>query len=114
MSKILQPSTHSSGDMTRRQAMGSAAGLAAATALPQAASAQTPKRGGHLIAGLNNGSASDSLDPGRWTNLHMQTVGAQLTDALFAITPKMQLEPALAEGWDVKPGAKEWVFKLRK
>ncbi|MGE3150147.1 MAG: ABC transporter substrate-binding protein [Pseudorhodoplanes sp.] len=44
----------------------------------------------------------------------MQTIGAQLYDTLVGVNPKVELEPALAESWEVKPGAKEWVFKLRK
>ncbi len=54
-------------DISRRGLLGSGAALGLAgmvphLLLPSAARAQEPKRGGHLVLGLNGGATSDSLD----------------------------------------------------
>jgi peptide/nickel transport system substrate-binding protein len=100
-------------DIDRRQLLGGAAALGA-TMMSGAARAQAPKRGGHLILGLENASSGDTLDPARLTGRYIIVVGLQLYDTLVDIDEKLRTRPALAESWEAKPGAKEWVFKLRR
>ncbi|MBM3598025.1 MAG: ABC transporter substrate-binding protein [Alphaproteobacteria bacterium] len=104
--------------MDRRDFLTGAAalGVAGATVGPLAgpAEAQTPRRGGHLILGLNAGSTSDSLDPARHVASYMSNLGPQFSDALTVVDESAKVKPALAVSWDPKPGAKEWVIKLRR
>ncbi|MBI3899313.1 MAG: ABC transporter substrate-binding protein [Gammaproteobacteria bacterium] len=84
----------------------------------QAATA-TPKKGGNLILGLHGGGAGDSLDPASYTATFMQVMGQQLMNTLLEVdvtepNTRPSLRPALAESVEGKPGAKEWVVKLRK
>jgi peptide/nickel transport system substrate-binding protein len=107
------------GPIGRREFMRGAAavGVAGATAnavLSQKAFAQTPKRGGNLILGLNGASTSDSLDPGSWASTHIQVFGHQLYNLLIETDDKVRLVPSLAESWEAKTGASEWVIKIRK
>src|ERR1700676_1896501 len=89
-------------------------GAMATAIVSQTAFAQTPKKGGNLILGLNGASSSDSLDPGSWASTHVQVFGHQLYNLLIETDEKVQLVPSLAESWEAKPGASEWVIKIRK
>src|SRR5262249_17841943 len=86
----------------------------ATSVMSEAARAETPKRGGHLILGLNGGGAGDSLDPSMYTATWMQLVGHQLYNTLTEIDEHNPVQPVLAESWEAKPGATVWVFKIRK
>ncbi|MBI3899328.1 MAG: ABC transporter substrate-binding protein [Gammaproteobacteria bacterium] len=105
--------------MKRALALGVSASLAGSM-LPQNAKAETPKRGGHLIVGLNGANPTDILDPATYTASHLQIIGMQLYNTLTEVEIGLDLRaqpaahPALAESWDAKPGAKEWIFKIRK
>ncbi|RYE83109.1 MAG: ABC transporter substrate-binding protein [Hyphomicrobiales bacterium] len=88
-------------------------GSALSAALAQEAS--TPKRGGHLILGLDTASSSDSLDPAFYTEAYMYTVGFQLFNTLVEIDDTGALVPSLAESWEpVRPDGSAWRFKIRK
>jgi peptide/nickel transport system substrate-binding protein len=99
--------------MARAAAVGVTSAMASAL-FTQSARAQTPKKGGTLIIGVDGGSSSDSLDPGTYSSSYMQVVGHQFGNCLVEIDSKGQAIPELAESWEAKPGATEWVFKLRK
>ena len=101
------------GSINRRQFLEGALALGISSTIATGALAQTPKRGGHIIVGLNDASASDSLDPGTYTSF-MGIVGAQLWDSLTLVNEHGEVRPALAESWETKPGAVDWVFKLRR
>ncbi|MBI3898266.1 MAG: ABC transporter substrate-binding protein [Gammaproteobacteria bacterium] len=81
---------------------------------------QTPKRGGHLVLGANGASSVDSLDPATWSSTYPTLAGLQLYNTLVEVhvgsglRAKPEVQPSLAESWEPKPGAKEWVIKLRK
>jgi len=97
-----------------RQAM--ALGLTAGAAMSLAgriAKADTPKRGGALMLGINNAGSQDSLDPALYTSSYVQILGPQVYNALVELDVKNQAQPSLATSWETKPGAKEWVIKLR-
>lgn len=102
------------GRISRREFLGRAAVLGASTALTTQVLAQVPKRGGHLVVGVEGGRSTDSLDPARFTVTFMNVVGLQLYDTLTQVDEHAKAQPALAESWEVKPGAREWLFKLRK
>jgi peptide/nickel transport system substrate-binding protein len=110
----------SAGRISRRDFMGRAAALGVSAALvgnlltKAAFAAETPKKGGHLILGLNGASASDSLDPTLNTVTFTQVLDHQLWNVLTEVDENLRLQPVLAESWEAKPGAKEWVFKIRK
>lgn len=106
-----------SGTLNRRRFMQSAALLGISTTaiggvLTKAAIAEEPIKGGHLILGLNGAGTSDTLNPGNYTATFMQVVGHQLYNTLIELDAKNLPVPALAESWEAKPGAKEWVIKL--
>jgi peptide/nickel transport system substrate-binding protein len=102
------------GQLDRRQLLTTAAVLGVSGRLVQAALAQAPKRGGHLILGIDQGSSTDSLDPAAWNSAYMLCFGPQLYDTLSVVDERVAVKPALAESWAPKAGVKEWVFKLRK
>jgi peptide/nickel transport system substrate-binding protein len=88
---------------------GTASGLAPTSGLAQ----ESPKRGGHLIAGTDGGSTTDSLDPSKFLGAFLPLVGFQIFDTLTDVDEHGHLAPQLAESWDAGPGAKTWIFKIR-
>jgi peptide/nickel transport system substrate-binding protein len=109
-----------SGQLARRDflraatALGIAAPLASSLMSANAFAADKPKKGGHLIAALNGGSTTDSLDPAlnasRVPFVLIRTWGETLVD----ITPSGEAVPQLAKSWESSNKAKTWTFTLRK
>lgn len=102
----------------RRQLIGGAA--AAGLGLPllgpalAAPAPATPKRGGVLRLGMTGGGSTDSMDPAR-ANAAVAAVNVLLVyNCLIELErePK-KMTPELAESWESRPGAKEWIFKIR-
>jgi peptide/nickel transport system substrate-binding protein len=100
-------------------APGGAAPTAPAAAAAAAAQAKVsatpltgqPKSGGVLTMALS--TDLDSLEPhakteGRFTVLY------PIHDRLMAFDTKMQLQPRLAESWDISSDGKQWKLNLRK
>lgn len=105
--------------LSRRTFMGGAAALGGAAFLagsvqPIRAETDAPRRGGNLVVGLENASSGDTLDPARLVGRYIIVVGLQLYDGLVEIDETLKVRPALAESWESKPGAAEWIFKVRK
>jgi peptide/nickel transport system substrate-binding protein len=101
-----------SGSIDRREFMWRAtaigvSGVMASSIVSQMAVAQTPKKGGHLILGLNGAGAGDSLDPATYAATHVQVFGHQLYNLLIETDDKVNLVPALAESWEARTGATE-------
>ncbi len=111
---------HSSGRLSRRDFLAGAAALGMTTAavgtlgVNRAKASETPKRGGTLRLGIGGGSTTDSIDPRSYTDIVGITIGAQLFSSFVEFDAQHQLQPALIESWEVKPGATEWVLNLRK
>jgi peptide/nickel transport system substrate-binding protein len=85
--------------------------------MPGQARAQdaAPRKGGHLIMGLDTASSSDRLDPAYYPEAYMYSVGFQLFNTLLEPTPDGRLYGALVESWEAtKPDASQWVFRLKK
>ena len=105
------------GGISRREFLGRATALgfgAAALAVPGVAAADTPKKGGHFRLGMAGGSTTDSINPGSWTDSVMVVAGFSFFNGLIENSWDNKPMPELATSWEAKPGAVEWVFKLRK
>ncbi len=98
----------------RRELMAGAAALGLGLGVTGAAAAETPKKGGTLRLGMEGGSASDSLDPRTYADSIPISYGWQLWNGLVEIGEDGDPHGELAESWEAKPGAKEWVFNIRK
>ncbi len=99
----------------RRDVLAGGAALGLGAALPLAAQAQgVPKKGGTLRMGMSGGSASDGLDFRTWADIIMAGTGLMLWNQLVEIADNGDAVGELAASWETKPGAKEWIFNLRK
>jgi peptide/nickel transport system substrate-binding protein len=113
---IIRPSF---GPVTRRGFVGGAAALGVTTALAttlagRMVKADTPKKGGDLKLGIDGGESTDVLDPATYTATYLQTVGYCWGNNLVELDESAKATPELAESWEAKAGAVEWVFKIRK
>ncbi len=109
------------GGVSRRALLGRAAALGAGAALlpalgahPARAAEDKPRQGGTLRLGLAGGSTTDNLDPTTWTDSVTLVIGFALYNGLIENGADNKPVPELAESWEAKPGAAEWVFNLRK
>ncbi len=75
------------------------------------ASAQTPRRGGALRAGLD--ADPPNLDPHQSTAAVDRQVFQSLFDKLVDINQDLQIVPMLATSWTISSDGKTYVFKLR-
>ncbi|WP_328187210.1 ABC transporter substrate-binding protein [Marinobacter sp. OP 3.4] len=97
-------------------AAGIVASGAGALAVPAfgAGPEDAPKRGGHFRLGLSRGSTTDTLDPAKFADVFMQSVGFAIHNYLTELTEDGELVGELAESWEPAPDATRWVFHLRK
>lgn len=107
-----------SGKMDRRGFIGRAAALGVTSAvatglLSGRVLAQGPRRGGHLVIGLQGGESTNSLDPALAASqvpfMNLRTTG----ESMISIEPDGSLSPALAEEWEASADATTWRFKIR-
>src|ERR1700712_640417 len=99
-----------------------AAAIATATALNStwslsnalADEPSSPKKGGHLVIGLDNASTTDRLDPAFWFESWMYFTGSQLFNALVEIDNNCNIVPSLAEAWSSADGGRKWLLNIRK
>ncbi len=113
---------HAAGRLSRRDFMGRALALGASTPLlasllataDATAAAEQGKPGGTLRLGLGGGSTTDSLNPLSATNSVMIDVLFGVFNGLVENSPDNRPVPELAEKFEPKPGAAEWIFTLRK
>ena len=107
------------GSLSRRDFVGrtAALGVGAATlaGLPEfAQAADAPRKGGHIRLGLAGGSTTDSIDPRSWTDTVMVIAGFGCYNGLLENDASNRPIPELAESWESRKGAVEWIFNLRK
>lgn len=88
--------------------------IAAANTLWATRASASPKHGGNLVAGIGGASASDDLDPRKWSDTFPMSVSRAFRDGLVELVPGNRLAPALAESWEPSADAKTWRFSLRK
>jgi peptide/nickel transport system substrate-binding protein len=112
---------HAKGRISRREFIGRVAALGASVAVissmvasVEAKAAETPRKGGILRLGLAGGSTTDSLEPGSYTDSVMIDTGYVMFNGLVEWGQDGKPIPELAESWEVKQGAAEWVFNIRK
>ena len=110
---------YDSGMITRRELLTRAGSLGLLAALPAsltttAASAATPKSGGHLRIATVQGSSTDSLDPIQTTSGHTNFLFYTIHGQLTEVKSDGQLGPLVAESYEVGADPSEWIFKLRK
>ncbi|MCF8147272.1 MAG: hypothetical protein K9J50_01830, partial [Sulfuritalea sp.] len=115
MTHQITPETSSFG-LDRRQMLAGSAAVGLATALaPLPAQAQDkPKKGGVLRLGMEGGSASDSLDPRTYADSIPISYSLMFWNQMVEIDAKGNATPELAESWESKAGAAEWIFNIRK
>jgi peptide/nickel transport system substrate-binding protein len=104
--------------LTRRrflQLAGSTAAALSGSALlgSRAYAAETPKRGGHLILGIDTASSSDRLDPAFYFEEFMYNVGRQVFNTLTDLNDDGSLRAGLAQSWESRDNAQTWIIKLR-
>jgi peptide/nickel transport system substrate-binding protein len=108
------------GGLSRRDLLGRTAALGAGAALlpmlgaGRARADEAPRKGGTLRLGLAGGSTTDTLDMTLTTDTVMLVAGFAMYSGLIENGPNNKPVPELAESWEAKPGAAEWVFNLRK
>ncbi len=79
-----------------------------------APTAGTPKKGGHLVVGVDNASSTDRLDPAFWFETYMYFVGSQIFNNLVEIDENAKLAPSLAESWQATNNHQTWVLNIRQ
>lgn len=116
MTHIIRPGASRSLDLDRRSFLKATAAVAAGSLLLPSISlaAAQPKKGGHLILGIDNASTSDRLDPAFYFEAYTYNVGLQLFNTLTDLNEDGSLRASLAESWEPAKGGSEWIFKLRK
>ncbi len=109
--------TTESGIILDRRSMilgASAVGLTAAFGSLPAMAAAAPKKGGTLRIGMEGGSPSDSLDPRTYADSIPITMSLMLWNNLVEVADNGDAVGELFESWEVKPGATDWTFNIRK
>jgi peptide/nickel transport system substrate-binding protein len=102
--------------LDRRQLVlgASAVGLATAFGAVPAIAAGAPKKGGTLRLGMEGGSPSDSLDPRTYADSIPISMSLMLWNCLVEVADNGDAVGELFESWEVKPGATDWLFNIRK
>lgn len=103
------------GTMSRRDfiQLSLAAGLSVAAASDAYAAALPPKKGGSFKVASGYGSKSDTLNPATWLDQYMFDVGQIVGNGLVSIDTRNEVQPDLADSFEVTDGGKRWVFKLK-
>ena len=109
------------GGPSRREVLGRGAAFGLSVAAspglwtgPAAAQSDVPTAGGTLRLGLGGGSTTDTLNPLSWTDSVMIDVGFGLYNCLVENSADNRPVPELAEHYEAKPGAADWIFTLRR
>ena len=90
-------------------------GMVGLSPSPGARAADTaPKTGGALKLGMSGGATSDSLDPRTVTDWVPVNLAFQVMNGFIEIDEHNKPIPELLDRWEAKPGAKEWIFDVRK
>ncbi len=113
---MIENKTDSGIILDRRQMIlgASAVGLTAAFGSMPAMAAGAPKKGGTLRLGMEGGSPSDSLDPRTYADSIPISMSLMLWNCLVEVADNGDATGELFESWEVKPGATDWTFNIRK
>jgi peptide/nickel transport system substrate-binding protein len=112
----VENTTESGIILDRRQLIlgASAIGLSATFGAMPAMAQSKPKKGGTLRLGMEGGSPSDSLDPRTYADSIPIAMSLMLWNNLVEVADNGDATGELFEKWDVKPGATDWTFTIRK
>ena len=107
------------GKHSRRDFMGRAGALGLTTAmagtlLAGAARAEGPKKGGTIVAGMQGGESTNTLDPALAASEVPFAVNMTFGEMLLDVSPTNELVPRIAEEYSSSPDAKVWQFKIRQ
>ncbi|MCY1125601.1 ABC transporter substrate-binding protein [Frigidibacter sp. RF13] len=107
------------GKHSRRDFLGRAGALGMTTAmagslLATAARAEGPKKGGTIIAGMQGGESTNTLDPALAASEVPFAVNMTFGEMLLDVSPTNELVPRIAEEYSSSPDAKVWQFKIRQ
>ena len=110
---------HAARRISRRRFVGSlaAAGVAApaiTALLARGAQAQTPKRGGRIVVGMEAAQAQDSLDPTKYYSTSNFLIAFAVNEPLVNRDENLQPMPWLATSWEPNDDASSWVFDIRQ
>lgn len=113
---MIETPTDSGIILDRRQLIlgASALGLSTTFAAAPAMAQGAPKKGGTLRLGMEGGSPSDSLDPRTYADSIPIAMSLMLWNGLVEVADNGNATGELFEKWDVKPGATDWTFDIRK
>ena len=106
------------GQISRREFMGRASALGisagmAGTLLSSAVQAAGPQKGGTIRAGIQGGSATDSLDPATSANSVTTMVSRFWGEPLVELAHDDGVEGKVAESFEGSADASTWTFKIR-
>jgi peptide/nickel transport system substrate-binding protein len=110
----MQPKSH--GLVDRRSLIKGAGALGVGLMvgpLFQPRTARAAVKGGHLRMGCSQGSSSDSLEPGTFSEGFAIMMSYSVHAKLTVVGPDNKLHGDLAESWEGSDQATKWVFKLR-
>lgn len=101
---------------TRREMLGTIPAVAAAPVLGAGAAEadETPRRGGTLRIGLQDGATGNSLDPTTYVDSSTYMIAFTLSNGLTELTPEKEPIPDLAESWSSEFGARVWAFRVKE
>ncbi|MCU5775470.1 ABC transporter substrate-binding protein [Erwiniaceae bacterium BAC15a-03b] len=100
--------------ITAAALLGVSSGLSLSPLSAFAAQTTAPKKGGTLKLGMSGGNTSDTLDPTLYSDWVPLNQAYMLMNGLVEIDENNQAQPELLESWEAKPGAKQWLFKVRQ
>ncbi len=112
---------HKLGRISRREFMGRSAALGASAATiatmvadVEAHAEETPKSGGTVKLGLGGGSTTDSFDVESYNDSVLIDAAPAVFNSIVEWGHDGKPKPEIAESYEAKPGAGEWIFNLRK
>jgi peptide/nickel transport system substrate-binding protein len=107
-----------SGLLTRRGLLAGAAALGAGGPLvsrtARAANPTGPRRGGTLRIGASGGGSTETLDPTQAANTVTIINSFMIYGYIVEYDTGRKILPSVAESWEPRAGATEWVFNIRK
>ena len=74
------------------------------------AMAAGPKRGGHLVAGLNDANTVDTLDSTQYNATTMIVISRSFRDSIVDVGVDGSATPNLAESWEASADATYWLI----
>jgi len=100
--------------LDRRQLILGASAVGLTSTFGATSAMAAPKKGGILRMGMEGGSPSDSLDPLTYADSIPITMSLMLWNNLVEVADNGDAVGELFEKWEVKPGAADWTFTIRK